>query len=126
MAPSCSSLWEHRYSLVVPEGEGPGGNRSGSVAMEEEEEEAAGDQVWEQQGGLSPESRLGDSTTERPNRCQNALVLLNATMTPNTHRGVHHRTRQHCCRDVALTGAVSGEASAAAATAGDAAPASWR
>lgn len=90
--------------------------------------EAAGDPAWEQgePSAAEPQSRLFYSTAELQHQCLNALVLLNARATLNTHPRVHHRMKPHCCRDVTRTAAVSGAASAAAASAGGAAPAGWR
>lgn len=89
-----------------------------------EAEAAAGDPAWEQRGlsSAEPEYRLVYSRTEHQHCCLNVLGPLNATVTLNTH----HHTIQHCCRAVAQTGAVSGAAFVAAASAGGAAPAGWR
>lgn len=53
-------------------------------------------------------------------------IPLDATMNQKTHPGVHHRTSSYCSRDATPTGAVFGGASAAAASAGGAAPEGWR
>lgn len=90
-----------------------------------EAEEAVGDPAEEQRGlsSADQEFHLVYSMIELQHRCPKDLILPDTTMSQKAHPCVHRHTRWHCYRGLTQTGAVSGAASVAAASAGGVAPA---